>query len=488
MPRRSVANAAGAQAVRLAGAAVGLTAVASANVLLAAQVAREDARTAVVIAVAPAALILAAVLVARGPEMLLYVALAFMAIGGPLTAPVALPGGVLAYPTDLAVGLAVSVWAARWLIGAAAGEKSLPQTPVLGWPLALFAVPLLVALARGHEKYGVPYLSPPVRLVLYAGIAVALADLRPKRLLRALTLILYLGGLWGAAEGAVRIATASPLGSELSTGGQRYVALSSAAVLASGLILALVNLDRARDGRGCVLHIVMVVVFALAIAASLGRTIFLALALVTPVLLAVLPRLRRATLALLPLLAPAVVAGLVLAASAVPNVGEVFGSRLALDAATDSSVEWRKEAYGLVLQEVKAAPFFGSGFGRTTGRVGDVTVHLDPHNGYVHLLAAGGLVTLVPFVLLLGAFARDAIRRARSADHDGVRLITWALATVGVLAIDVATTPFLTLPKLDLLLWLALLAPATVTARQLDAAVGSVRVERAAKRTTAAGS
>ena len=72
---------------------------------------------------------------------------------------------------------AVGSWAAAWLIAPGGKRPSLPKSPLLSWPLLVFAVFIGMGVVRGHERWGLSYFSQPVRFVIYAGIAFAIADL-----------------------------------------------------------------------------------------------------------------------------------------------------------------------------------------------------------------------------------------------------------------------------------------------------------------------
>ncbi len=159
---------------------------------------------------------------------------------------------------------------------------------------------VLLGVLRGHDRYGTHFLSEPTRFLLYAGIAAAIADMEPRRAYRGIVLVFYVGTVWQLLEGAYYLATGrSQTGSvDLSTGGTRVLALSTAMYLAGALILALLNLDMDRGGRRTWLHLTVAMLAALGIVLSLGRTTFVALGALLPILAIVLRHTRRSLLLL----------------------------------------------------------------------------------------------------------------------------------------------------------------------------------------------
>ena len=71
-------------------------------------------------------------------------------------------------------------------------------TRLLGWPLLLFGIVLFTAIIRGHERYGESLFSIPLRFLLYAGIAAAITDLKPRDAYRWLVGLFYAGTVWQA--------------------------------------------------------------------------------------------------------------------------------------------------------------------------------------------------------------------------------------------------------------------------------------------------
>ena len=110
-------------------------------------------------------------------------------------------------------------------------------------------------------------------------------------------------------------------------------------------------------------------------------------------------------------------------------------------------------------------PLLGLGFGRETQYVWSgvyYRVEGDPDNSYVFLLAGGGILALGGFLLLLGAFVRDAFGRLRAAVGSDRGLVVWALCAWFIIAVNCAMAPFLPRPKIVLSLWAVMLVPALV--------------------------
>ena len=66
---------------------------------------------------------------------------------------------------------------------------------------------LFAAVIRGHERYGESLFSVPLRFVLYAGIAFAVSDLKPRDAYRWLVVVFYAGTLWQAGVAIYGYAT-----------------------------------------------------------------------------------------------------------------------------------------------------------------------------------------------------------------------------------------------------------------------------------------
>ena len=87
----------------------------------------------------------------------------------------------------------------------------------------------------------------------------------------------------------------------------------------------------------------------------------------------------------------------------------------------------------------------------------------DPHNGYLFLWAGGGLAALGSFLLILGVFAWDAVRRFRSSTDPIARLlIIWIGATLTAFLVNAASGTMFESPGDLLTIWCLLVLPAVV--------------------------
>jgi O-antigen ligase len=452
----------------------GLGALAAVNLLVATRIANGPSSVAVLVALLPLGLIGIGALISSSRAVLVYAALGLGIVGGPaegtLNGPLPLPGSFKVYLADVIVCMALGAWLAAWLSASPEKRPRWLRTPILGWPLVLLAITLVQAVVRGSEQYGTSLLSGPVRLLFYAGIAAAVFDLQPRSAFKWITAVFYAGTLWHFYGAVSRIASGTlvrdELATKLSTGGARVIALSTGMYLGGALVLALLNVDLAeRTGRRFV-HLVMAGLAAFGVLATFGRTHYLILGPLITVLLLGFGRMRRGVSTFVPLALPVLILVALLLPRTTPAFGQTLQDRLATNTGSDSSVGWRQASNGAIWdQQVKRAPLAGVGFGLgATFTFNHVRQKIgqDPHNGYMYLWAGGGILALGSFILLLGAFLRDAWRRFQLADGAERALVAWSISMVLILALNFATTPFLALPRVDLTLWIALLLPATV--------------------------
>jgi hypothetical protein len=277
-------------------------------------------RLAVALALAPALAALIGMLLAADGTVLVLAAL-----GLELTLPqtndaLPLAGGTKIYPADLVVGLALAAWllnrlsAIRSGVSAAAAPRR--WSPALGLPLLLFAIAVGSAAIRGHARYGAPLLGSPVRMILYAAIAVAVFRTTPQRLYRGIVIVFYAGAVWELFNAAYYAATggSQSIAADLSTGGTRLLSVSVSLYLAGAFFLALINLSHAGPGRAKLLHATMLFLSAGGIVLSFSRGTFITVAVLGLVLVLFLQDVRVGALAALPLAVVLLaVAGLVLA-------------------------------------------------------------------------------------------------------------------------------------------------------------------------------
>jgi carbohydrate binding protein with CBM4/9 domain len=280
-------------------------------------------------------------------QMTLFLA----ALALPLTAasvldrPLGVPGPISVYPSDLIVGLAIAVWLGARLLVPNAMRQARLRTPVLGLPLLLFGLALLPGIVRGHGRYGESLIAQPLRLVAYAAIAFALTELRPRDVYRGVVAVFYVGTVWAACLGVYYLATGTsqtPV-SELSTGGQRVLSLTTGMYLASALVLALINLEV--EGRGRrrrrFLHLAIGALALFGIGLAFGRTTFLAIGVLLPFLVWQLPQLRRTVIRRWHWWVPVAVLAVAAVAVLAPNFRATFVDRVTANPLTDHSVRWR---------------------------------------------------------------------------------------------------------------------------------------------------
>ena len=449
------------------GLRLGLVAIAAANVALGSAVATGRIAPVTALSVLPALLVVVAALIASNRAILVFAAFAL-----DLSGVVALRQPVIGnsvYASDVIVVLALGSWLAAWLIAPGGRRPSWPRTPILGWPLLAFAVFIGMGVVRGHERWGLAYLSQPVRFVLYAGIAAAIADMTARQAWRGLTIVFYLGAVWNAAAATFYLATGTTqwdVGSRVSTGGTRVLTLTTALYLAGALVLALLNFEREQNIGRRVLHLLIGALAMYGIAVSYGRGVWYAVAAVIVVLLVTRAPLRRAALLVLPLCMPLLLlSGIGLSQAAPTFVPSVVERVTTIRPAVDASIRWRKEANKAVWAQVREDPVIGVGFGKgATFTVGSTRFHItqDPHNSFLFLWAGGGILTLGAFVLLFAVFLRDAWRRYGSQVEISRQLIAWSVALWFCFVANSLVEPQLTQANSILVFWILMLLPSIV--------------------------
>ena len=375
--------------------------------------------------------------------------------------------GVSIYPADLVVGLALAGWLLSRLL---APERTppWPRTAVLSWPFVLLALAILIGVVRGHAKYGAHYLSEPTRLLLYAAFAGAVASVTAHEAYRSIVVVFYAGAVWQAILAVYHLGTgtSATLSSTLSTGGTRTVALSTTMYLAAALALALLNLDADREGPRLWLHLAIAGLATFGIVISLGRTIFIAVGLIVPVLLFALRIARRRLILLLPVIIP--VGALLFAAMVLlkPSLPSAIADRFTGHLGHDKAVVTRRNEYHAMVAGVSKQPLFGVGFGRTVqwqtddGRLQSSSGDLE--NSYLWILAGGGGLALSAMLLWLLAFFADTFHRRRWADRYGRALLFFSMALVFIFAVNALTGPTFSDSTFALGLWAAALLPSTV--------------------------
>ncbi|MGH3025234.1 MAG: O-antigen ligase family protein, partial [Gaiellaceae bacterium] len=191
-----------------------------------------------------------------------------------------------------------------------------------------------------------------------------------------------------------------------------------------------------------------------------------AVAVVVPVLLIGLRRLRRTMLAYAPLILVVLIAVVVVALQRVPSLGTALGDRLTGHVTNDPSLVQRERKFKATLQGFGAEPLLGLGFGRPVtftaidGTV--VTFSGDPEDSYIYVLAGGGIFALAALIVLILAFFGDAVYRLRHARGEDRALIVLSMSLVFIFLVNASTYPTLSDPNLMLVLWIAMLLPTVV--------------------------
>jgi O-antigen ligase len=427
------------------------------------------------LAVLPVIVVAIGALIASNRAILIFAAFA-LALFVPVspTGALPLPGAITVYPSDLLVLLAVASWVAAWLTKPADARPSWPETRLLGWPLLLFGIMLFTAIVRGHERYGETLVSVPIRFLLYAGIAAAVADLKPREAYRWLVGLFYAGVLWQALVALYGYATGWTVTNSgpVSTGGERVLAGSTAMFMAGALLLALLNLEFGRSARQTALHLVMAGLATFALASTLARTTFAAVGLLVPLFLLAFRRIGLRVAVFLPLCAPFLVLIALLVPKAAPSFFPTLAHRVTGSPATDTAARWREKAISAVWPQVREAPLTGVGFGRTASfEINNQrsTLTQDPHNQFIYLWAGGGLLLLGSFVLLLIVYLVESWQRFKGATTNERRFIFWALSLWFVLLVNSASGIILTDPLSLLIFWALMLLPTIVRDREAGA-------------------
>ena len=470
------------------------------NAAIAATILGRGAGLTIAVAVAPAALLALAALVVTTRVALLVPALALSISAEPLNRAYPLAGGLQVVAADVVVALAIGAWAVSRALGAPSdARRGRTASPTLGWPLALFALATLTAVLRGHERYGESLFGQPVRLLLYASVALTISQASARQVYRIIVGVFYVGTVWMMLNAAYHIATGtSQTGAvNLSTGGTRVLSISVSMYMAAALFLALLNLrdDESAARRG--LHLTIACLAAVGVILGYGRAIFAGVALVL-VLFLFHREIRRSAAAVLPLFLPLIVLAAILGLQAAPNVLPAFIDRVTASPAQDTNVEWRGKANAAVFEQVRESPLIGVGFGRDA----TFTVHdrsssgllisrrehtsQDPHNSFLYLLAGGGIFALGSFLLLCGVSAWDARRRLRASETFEERtIVRWSVLTLFfVFFLNALTEPVFGMASEALTVWTLLVLPSVVPLRRATVPTAAIAAAAPVDRVT----
>ncbi len=260
-------------------------------------------------------------------------------------------GSLAVFPSDLIVLAALASAIALRLLSSERDRPRMLSTPVLGWPLLVFALFLVPGILRGHERYGESLVSQPVRLVFYAGIAAAMTEITVRQAFRWITIGLYAGAVWQAILAVYYIATGTSQTQidVLSTGGTRVLSLTTGMFLGTTLVMAIVNIDLETRPRRRLVHALFGAIAAIGIVLAFGRTTFLALAVVLVFLAWALPDLRRTAIRAWRWWVPALVVAVAAVAVIAPQTATQVVDRVKANPLTDQSVRWRLAGIHAVL-------------------------------------------------------------------------------------------------------------------------------------------
>jgi hypothetical protein len=427
------------------------------------------------VALLPAILVLAGALVATHRHVLVFAALALNLSGLSIFArPLPLPAGPQVFPADALLLLAVGAALVARLTPRTAADPGVVRprlrTPVLGLPLLLLVVGLTFGIIKGHERYGSPLIGQPTRLFLFAAIAVAITDLEPARAWRGITAVFYAGAVVQSLFAVYYMASGtSQTGSlSLSTGGIRILALSTSIYLTGSLLCAMLNLELNRNRAGRQMLDAVIGLLALfGIVVSFGRTTYVAVAAIVPILFVARRQLRRSVIQILPLFAPALVVVVLMIPIASPDLISTLDARLTKTSSTDLNVVWRDRARAAVMKGVNDEIVTGVGFGRHSSFLLNgqrVDIEGDPHNSYIYLLAGGGALALGTLLLLAAAYLFDGWRRIRASAGVSQALVVWSVGTWLAFMINALAGPILTDTTMLMTIWITMLLPAIVSA------------------------
>lgn len=389
--------------------------------------------------------------------------------------------GTQIFPSDIVVVFAVVAWFVE------RGFRTDPNTttalarfrsPVLGLPLALFAVAIGVAAVRGHNAYGASLVGRPLRMFLYAAIGLAIVRVDSRKLFKAIVVAFYTATVWQLLNAFYYMATGSSqsIAPDLSTGGTRFLSIAVSLYLSGTFFLALINLSIETSAGAKPLHAVMLILSAVEIGLAFSRGTFITITLLGSILFLSLRDVRRGALAMLPVVIPLLLVGVLLLARSDSTVIPTFVKRINPSITADQSVKWRQKANDELLKQYHSAPIFGVGFGKDINFVvnfQDVHTTQQAHNDFLYILAGSGIVGLGSFLLVIGASIGDALRRLRVAAEPHERaLLLFASVTAASFLLNGLVEPLITLPSVVLTIWTLLLLPLAVRPA-MPAAAGS---------------
>lgn len=391
------------------------------------------------------------------------VALCMHLTGLDVTKPLATSAGNI-YVSDVIVGIVVIYWIVQW-VGLPRNQTPLRLSAMFSAVAVLLLLALLPGIVRGHDTFGTSYLSNPIRLAVYALVVLALVRLPAARLETALRIGFSAGIVVSAVIGFYLLLTGGHQtdASVLSTGGTRVLALSTAMYAGMGMLLALLLVLWRPDRRHPQIEWIVLTLGTCIQILALGRTTLIGLVVLIAVITLSVHRSRRAFIVGCCAVGILIIGVTLVGRVPLPRPLNYATERVTGTSVSDENVQWRVRAVESVLASANGHLLTGAGFGlRPTFDFNGSQVVVeggDPHNGYIYLLAGGGVVALFAFCLLIGAVFYQGASRLRSDRGPQRLIVAWAMAAAILFLINVATGPDLSQPYELLTLWLLLGIP-----------------------------
>ena len=463
----------------LVGLAAVTVTVAGLNVALAAAIALDRPEVAIALGLVPALAIAAGSLAASDRTILVFVGFFLGVYGDPLTERLPISMGVSIWGADLLVASAAVGWALAWAISAPDNRPRLPRAPLLGLAFGAFALAIAYGAWHGHVRFDEPLVGMPLRLILYAGIAGAMGALAPRTALRGLTIVFYGGAAFQFVNALMHVGSGTSESDylSLSTGGIRYLGISTGIFMSGALLLALLNLLLAE--RRLLLHAAAFACALFTVVVSYSRSVYLSLAAILAFLLIAFPRLRSSAVRALPLAIPLVVLGALLTSRIAPELLDTLVARVAGSLGTDEAVQWREKAIDAVLAWATTEPWLGMGFGWRTNVYFDNATFLidggDPHNGYIYIFTGAGIAGVAALFLLMAAYVVDSVRRFGRAGREARVIIIWSVGFWSIFMIHALSEPVFVQPTEILSIAILMLLPAAVTSQAGASRIESLR-------------
>jgi hypothetical protein len=135
----------------------------------------------------------------------------------------------------------------------------------------------------------------------------------------------------------------------LSTGGTRFLSVSSAIYMGSTVVLALQNFEQGMWGKRRYVHLFIAAIAGLAVVLSFARTTFVALVIVVPFVLWFLPHTRAWLLGRWKIWVPGLVVVVAAVAVALPSIRTTLVDRVTANPVQDHTVRWRAASFEAAL-------------------------------------------------------------------------------------------------------------------------------------------